>query len=659
MNSTTESFLGRYRLVKVLGQGAMGVVYEGVDTRLNRTVAIKTVLRSHLADETTANEYATRFEREAQAAARLSHPHVVTVFDFGEHEDISYIVMEFVRGRELNQAFEAGEKFSLPETIRMMRELLLALDYAHQQGVVHRDVKPANVMLDQIGRVKLTDFGVARVANANQDRTMPGTLVGTPSYMSPEQILGLAVGSRADIFAAGVILYQFLVGRRPFTGGGPFGVQRKIVQDDPDPPSQVNADLPKAFDLIVARALAKKPENRYESAGAFAADLERIGLSVPRRQPLLDLDLPTATMPVAPRAEPAKAAAPSPPPPPPQPQPRDLSLNLIPEQPFGGPTPDRADIDPNEPSFDPEATVIMFKPSAPDLSTLRPEGTKTSIPTAAPASTAPSRSAPGAPPPLAGAPVRPPPLTPSSRPAQAAASAAAAAASLTTTRPPRPASRPPTAPAAAPAPTPEAAAYPMTMALPRPRPSTPAAAPLRSSRTIKLPAAAPRRSLMPLAAGAGVAVLLLAGWLLVLRPWADKHAYTQSAPALTPQTQAVPATNPAPPPVRSKPVPQATTPTPVPAVTDTPAPTRAQTESLPPPAVTVEPARVQPRPAKGHNAPARRNNAEPAARPQAPTQAEPRNTGIESRCGDLLQRMQLGEPLSTEQTSYFQTRCSR
>ena len=226
MNSTTESFLGRYRLVKVLGQGAMGVVYEGVDTRLNRTVAIKTVLRSHLADETTANEYATRFEREAQAAARLSHPHVVTVFDFGEHEDISYIVMEFVRGRELNQAFEAGEKFSLPETIRMMRELLLALDYAHQQGVVHRDVKPANVILDQIGRVKLTDFGVARVANANQDRTMPGTLVGTPSYMSPEQILGLAVGSRADIFAAGVILYQFLVGRRPFTGGGPFGVQR-------------------------------------------------------------------------------------------------------------------------------------------------------------------------------------------------------------------------------------------------------------------------------------------------------------------------------------------------------------------------------------------------------------------------------------------------
>ena len=294
MNNATQSFLGRYRLVKVLGQGAMGVVYEAVDTRLNRTVAIKTVLRSHLADETTATEYATRFEREAQAAARLAHPNVVTVYDFGEHEDISYIVMEFVRGRELNHAFEAGEPFPLPEAIRIMRELLAALDYAHQQGIVHRDIKPANVMLDHAGHVKLTDFGVARVVNANQDRTMPGTLVGTPSYMSPEQILGLAVGSRADIFAAGVILYQFLTGKRPFSGGGPFGVQRKIVQDDPEPPSQANPQLPAAFDLVIARALAKQPEDRYETAAIFAADLERIGATLPRDLPNIDLDFSDA-----------------------------------------------------------------------------------------------------------------------------------------------------------------------------------------------------------------------------------------------------------------------------------------------------------------------------------------------------------------------------
>ncbi len=291
MNSATQSFLGRYRLVKVLGQGAMGVVYEAVDTRLNRTVAIKTVLRSHMADETTANEYASRFEREAQAAARLAHAHVVQVYDFGEHEDISYIVMEFVRGRELNQAFEAGESFTLPEAVRIMRELLQALDYAHQQGIVHRDIKPANVMLDKGGHVKLADFGVARVVNANSDRTMPGTLVGTPSYMSPEQILGLAVGSRADIFAAGIILYQFLTGKRPFSGGGPFGVQRKIVQDDPEPPSQVNPAVPAEFDHIISKALAKQPENRYETAGAFANDLERALALVPRDVPLIDLDL--------------------------------------------------------------------------------------------------------------------------------------------------------------------------------------------------------------------------------------------------------------------------------------------------------------------------------------------------------------------------------
>lgn len=277
MNNATQSFLGRYRLVKILGQGAMGVVYEAVDTRLARTVALKTVLLSHLADESNAGEYASRFEREAQAAARLAHPNIVTVHDFGEHEDISYIVMEFVRGRELASMFEAGQALPLPEILRIMRELLAALDYAHEQGIVHRDVKPANVMLDHAGHVKLADFGVARVANTTQDRTMPGTLVGTPSYMAPEQVLGLAVGSRADIFAAGVILYQGLTGKRPFVGTGPFEVQRKIVQEDPPPPSRVAPQLPAALDHVIARALAKHPEDRYPTAAAFAAALEAVG----------------------------------------------------------------------------------------------------------------------------------------------------------------------------------------------------------------------------------------------------------------------------------------------------------------------------------------------------------------------------------------------
>ncbi len=278
--------LGRYRLVRVLGRGAMGVVYEALDERLGRTVAIKTVLRSHLDNESTAQDYAARFVREAQAAARLSHPNIVTVFDFGEHDDLSYIVMEFVSGRELADLFRSGQRFSLPQALQIMAELLDALAYAHAQGVVHRDVKPANVLVDQAGHVKLADFGVARVSSGNQDRTMPGTMVGTPNYMSPEQILGQPVGSRTDIFAAGVVLYQFLTGRQPFEGGGMFVVQRRILQEEAIPPSQVFAALPPVLDRIVARALAKRPEDRYESAAAFAQDLRQVAAGFLQAPPL-------------------------------------------------------------------------------------------------------------------------------------------------------------------------------------------------------------------------------------------------------------------------------------------------------------------------------------------------------------------------------------
>ncbi|MFT3819652.1 MAG: serine/threonine-protein kinase [Rubrivivax sp.] len=615
MNSATQSFLGRYRLVKVLGQGAMGVVYEAVDTRLNRTVAIKTVLRSHLADETTANEYATRFEREAQAAARLAHPHVVTVYDFGEHEDISYIVMEFVRGRELNQAFEAGERFPLPEAVRIMRELLQALDYAHQQGIVHRDIKPANVMLDAGGHVKLTDFGVARVANANQDRTMPGTLVGTPSYMSPEQILGLAVGSRADIFAAGVILYQFLTGKRPFSGGGPFGVQRKIVQDDPEPPSQANPELPPGFDIIIARALAKQPEDRYETAAAFAIDLERIGAALPREVPLIDLDFSGSPAPAAPAPAAAPAQSPAPAP----------NLNLLTDLPLvapGGPRTPAPDGDGLPP--DPEATVIMFRPTAPEPPARRPP----------------------APPPATSAP--PPPAPPPTQQIP----------------PPRPPAAPP-----APRPMPSAAemmaASPPTMAVPRMPSPTPGvhrshqpagrgpgvgAAPAPAARPAR---SAARSTLMPVAAGAGVALLVLAAWLLVARPWADGKG-PAPLPAPTPQS-ADPAPSPAPaatPTAAPEPAPAPATPvnTVTPAPSSMPSPPPAEAAPAPAP----EPAPVRP--------PPRRQTPAAEASPRPPARGEPRpepRSSLEPRCSDLLQRMQLGEPLSTEQTMFFQTRCTR
>ena len=265
--------LGRYKIVRQIGRGSMGVVYEGLDPRLNRPVAIKTILKGHLADEDMAADYALRFQREAQAVGRLTHPHIVTLYDFGDEQEVTYIVMEFIRGRELASHFEAGEYFDLPQSVRIMGELLDALAYAHEHGIVHRDIKPANVMLDEEGHVKLTDFGVARVTDANTDRTQPGTMVGTPSYMSPEQILGMAVGSRADLFAAGVVLYQFLTHDKPFKGNGPWDVQRKIVSDQQTPPSRLNPALPRAFDAVVAKALAKKPEHRYANANAFAADL--------------------------------------------------------------------------------------------------------------------------------------------------------------------------------------------------------------------------------------------------------------------------------------------------------------------------------------------------------------------------------------------------
>lgn len=292
------SRLGRYQLLRVLGQGAMGVVYEGLDPLLNRQVAVKTILRSALVDADTLSDFSDRFVREAQAIARLNHPNIVAVYDFGEEGDVAYFVMEFVRGRELKSYFDAGEFFDLAESIRVVGELLSALDFAHQQGVVHRDVKPANVMLDAGRRVKLTDFGVARLADSTSDRTMAGTMVGTPSYMSPEQIQGLVVGSRTDIFAAGIIFYQSLSGARPFTGHGTWAVQKQIVHDDPLPLSVANPQIDPRFDAIVARALAKDPAQRYASAAEFATDLRRtlalVSGGADERLPMLSI-VPEAT----------------------------------------------------------------------------------------------------------------------------------------------------------------------------------------------------------------------------------------------------------------------------------------------------------------------------------------------------------------------------
>jgi serine/threonine protein kinase len=270
--------IGRYDVERVLGEGAMGVVYEANDARLHRRVAVKTILKSAL-DSDSAREYSMRFKREAQAVARLNHPNIVQVFDFAEEGDVAYIVMELVRGRELKTFFEAKERFEVKEVVHIMGELCDALHFAHEANIIHRDIKPANVMIDTSGRVKLTDFGVARI-NDQSDRTVTektqaGAVVGTPAYMSPEQIGGQQIDRRTDIFSAGVILYEFLVGEKPFQGSGVWTIAKKILHDEPAAPSTRNQKVSPLFDVVVSKALAKSPEARYQTARDLGQALKR------------------------------------------------------------------------------------------------------------------------------------------------------------------------------------------------------------------------------------------------------------------------------------------------------------------------------------------------------------------------------------------------
>ncbi|MBS0335818.1 MAG: protein kinase [Proteobacteria bacterium] len=268
--------LGRYDITAVLGKGAMGVVYAGMDPRLHRKVAIKTILKSAL-DEDTAKEYTMRFDREAQAVARLNHPNIVQVYDFGAEGEVAYIVMEFIQGKELKDFFDANERFDIKEAVHIMCELCEALHFAHEAGIIHRDIKPANVMIDNKGRVKLADFGVARITDADRsasEKTQAGAIVGTPAYMSPEQIEGGEIDRRTDIFSAGIILYQFLTGEKPFTGTSTWTIAKKILQDEPVMPSKLNTNISPIFDAIIAKALAKNMNARYQTARDLGVDLK-------------------------------------------------------------------------------------------------------------------------------------------------------------------------------------------------------------------------------------------------------------------------------------------------------------------------------------------------------------------------------------------------
>ena len=258
--------LGKYTISEVLGKGSMGVVYKGFDPHIRRTVALKTI-RKELVDDDQAATLLARFRNEAQAAGRLSHPGIVGVYEWGEVGELAFLAMEYVEGNSLRDYFNRGTRFEGPDAVSVMAQLLDALHYAHQQGVWHRDIKPANIIVMNNGKLKIADFGIARIDSSNLTQT--GSIMGTPGYMAPEQYSGHAVDWRADIFSAGVVMYQLLVGARPFTGS-PESIAYKICHVKPVLPSEADPGrCTTQFDVVVMKALAKNPAERYQNAQAF------------------------------------------------------------------------------------------------------------------------------------------------------------------------------------------------------------------------------------------------------------------------------------------------------------------------------------------------------------------------------------------------------
>lgn len=292
MSQNGHLLADRYELGEPLGRGGMAEVFEGRDVRLGRRVAVK-VLRADLARDPA---FQSRFQREAQSAAALNHPNIVAVYDTGEDvlagatEPVPYIVMEFVDGITLRQLLQSGRKILPERAMEIMASALAALDYSHRHGIVHRDIKPGNIMLTRSGDVKVMDFGIARaLADQGQTMTQASAVLGTAAYLSPEQARGELVDARSDIYSAGCVLYELLTGRPPFTGESPVSIAYQHVSERPVAPTQVDNSLPMALDNIVLTSLNKRPEDRYATAAEFRGDLERVIAGSPA----------TATRPIA------------------------------------------------------------------------------------------------------------------------------------------------------------------------------------------------------------------------------------------------------------------------------------------------------------------------------------------------------------------------
>src|SRR6266446_4420290 len=270
--TVVQKMLGRYRILGELGRGAMGTVYRAVDLVLEREVALKTLLPD--LPEDLVDEVRIRFLREARSAGRLSHPNIVTIFDVGQEGETAYIAMELLEGRSLHQMLKDPQRIPFHAAADIITQVAEALEHAHKFSIVHRDVKPANVVVAPSGRAKLTDFGVAYIPASNVTQT--GSALGSPRYMAPEQVLGQPIDSRADLFSLGVVLYELLTKRTPFEWPGDttvFALMQRIAGEPHPPLRQIDPQIPEGFDRIMDRALAKRPQDRYQKAAEMASDL--------------------------------------------------------------------------------------------------------------------------------------------------------------------------------------------------------------------------------------------------------------------------------------------------------------------------------------------------------------------------------------------------
>ncbi len=310
---------GRYQIVGELGRGSMGVVYRGFDPMIQRTVAIKTMLPEGLSPQ-EFHEYKTRFQREAMAAGILAHPNIITVYDFGEDNGVLYLAMEFLQGKSLENMVQEQGVLPMETILPIYEQICSALDHAHRNKVVHRDMKPANIMILENGLVKVTDFGIAKMMAMGM--TQAGQILGTPNYMSPEQVKGRQIDGRSDIFSLGVILYELVTGEKPFGGQNITTVIYKIINENPIPPRELDATIPAGISYVISKALAKSPDERYQTCHELAEDLKNyrnLSAAVMGQGTVMMRAAPEVAepAPLPPPSAPYRPAAPPPAPPPP------------------------------------------------------------------------------------------------------------------------------------------------------------------------------------------------------------------------------------------------------------------------------------------------------------------------------------------------------